>query len=120
MSKIKAATTTALLADRRGIVEWLRLNPTGVLARSQRKKVREIDEELAERGVDVEAAALEERGPIRGFVVFFHNRPGQPRTGSVIHFDQHCDSIKNIPSEDIREATSEELAKLRPCAWCGQ
>jgi hypothetical protein len=52
-------------------------------------------------------------------VSIFHDRPGQPLAGKVRHKDRYCQHISHIGDEDVREATEEEVARLKPCATCG-
>jgi hypothetical protein len=109
---------------------WLR-NQTVVTqevrnVRSQlRATTREVEFEL---GLTIEqwvkqAAPEGGRGfpTHRGFVAFFHDRPGQPLgagKNTRIHADRDCFAIAQIPDEDIREASENEVTYLLPCGHC--
>ena len=109
-------------AEYQGKRDWLRSNPTGMLARSVMRELREWERELVEQGTTVEAWLASERvqlGLTPWFVAYFHDRPGQPLGSRVRHHDRYCTFIVEIPDDDVREATEIEIKELPPCAWCG-
>lgn len=102
--------------------DWLRLNPTGMRARSVMRELRAWERELAEREITVEAWLATDRvrlAKTAWFVAFFHDRPRQPLASRVRHHDRYCTAIVDIPDQDVREATEAEIEKLPACAWCG-
>ena len=102
--------------------DWLRSNPTGMLAKSVMRELRAWERELAEQGTTVEAWMATDRvrlGLTPWFVVYFHDRPGQPLGSRVRHHDRYCTGILDHPDEDVRQATEIEIEALPPCQWCG-
>jgi hypothetical protein len=95
--------------------EWLRLNPTGFRARSVRSAL--IQYEL-EYGLTASSEAPKVTSH-RGYVVIFHDRPGQPRGGRVVHSDYACPRNWHDDA-DIREATPDEKERLPRCKRCWQ
>ena len=76
--------------------DWLRSNPTGMLAKSVMRELRAWERELAEQGTTVEAWMATDRvrlGLTPWFVVYFHDRPGQPLGSRVRHRDRSCTGI---------------------------
>jgi hypothetical protein len=93
--------------------EWLRNNPDGFRAAGVRKALRAYERE---HGKALTKSAPR-RTAARGYVVIFHDRPGQPRGGRVVHSDYACPR-RYHDDADIREATPDELERSSWCKRC--
>jgi hypothetical protein len=109
-------------SEYRGQQQWLQLygSEQPQMARMIKARLRRWESELETRGETVEQWAKEPVGDAASwYVIFWHDRPGQPLESKCRHADRCCRTIGSIPDEYVRHPTHHELARLDPCGACG-
>lgn len=105
-------TDQALLAELRAKREWLRSNPGGATAAMTRRKVKEMEREAADRGLDPEVSprSRSETGLTAWYVV-----EAKTSTRRSLHRDRAC---MHLADSVVREATELERDQLAICSTC--
>lgn len=112
-------TDNELLVDLRAKRDWLRRNPTGMAAFTTKRRIKEIERELADRGVNVEAPDAASGRPGLSLSVWYVAVNAKDQPAQCIHADRDCMHLSGTGIANVREATEIEIARLAVCATCG-
>ncbi len=105
-------TDQALLAELRAKREWLRSNPGGATAAMTKRRIKEMEREAADRGLDAEVSARSRSG--LGLTAWYVVDK-QTSTTRSLHRDRAC---MHLVDSEVREATERELDQLAICSTC--
>ena len=97
-------TDNELLVELRAKRDWLRANPTGMAASTTKRRMKEIERELASRGVDVDAESRSQRSRLALSVWYVVDQ--QPTTSRAVHADRDC---LHLMDSRVREATQSRV-----------
>ena len=94
--------------------EWLRLHGSDFPQRAAMIR-RQLKRYEREHGPVGDAPVVSSR-----WVAYFPDRPGQPLGSKSVHADPQCLHLSDAADVGgIREATADEVARLRLCGTCG-
>jgi hypothetical protein len=97
--------------------DYLRDHPTGY-TQLTKTKIRRLERELRDEGVDTETRPTEAQGTSRRWVVHVEGDPHDLGSAQVTHADRHCVVCERYPG-CVREATAKEVDKMDRCRYCG-
>lgn len=106
-------TDTALAAEVAAKRDWLRANPTGMLASATKRKIKELEREAADRGLEPEAARPQARAAGRS--AWFVVDAKETSANRSLHADRAC---MHLADSQVREATEYERNRLTICTTC--
>ena len=108
-------TTDTRLRDLWTLRDFLRDNPGGFTTVT-RTKIRQLERELRDDGIDTETRPVQAE---RTRWVIFTSRGRDDLGGAqTTHADRDCHVCEQYPGF-VREATAEEIKRLRRCGFCG-
>lgn len=109
-------TDRELLAELRALRDWLRDGQSGIAASNARRRIKQIEQELADRRIDPEVTEHQrarQPGRTRWYVVDVDENSSRDR---MLHLDRDC---LHLSASKVREATDLEVERLKPCSTCG-
>lgn len=109
------STDNELLVELRAKRDWLRAAQSGMATTITKRRIKEIERELAARGIDLELATESKRVKrelTRWYVIDIDERSARDR---MLHLDRGC---LHLGPSKIGEATDLELERLKTCSAC--
>lgn len=100
-------TDDALLAELAAKRDWLRSNPTGMAASVTKRKIKELEREATERGL--ETAAVRPQRRTLGRSVWWVVDAKETASNRSLHTDRTC---MHLADSQVREATEREQDRL--------
>ena len=112
-SRMTDMTDNELLTELDAKRDWLRSNPTGMAGSVTKRKIKELEREAEQRGLETKPARPQ--GQTLGRSVWFVVDARETVPNRSLHADRGC---MHLADSRVREATDQEREQLTICPTC--